>query len=113
MVVAEKYLAVALAVLAAQVVVHIILIKNLAIPEVATVATAVVQMEVLVKAPLPVNLENLPAICMHPGGVARPVELRQGLTTQEMAAIVKKQAALASLSSASIRRRQHEIRNRN
>ena len=62
---------------------------------------------------LRVSLENLPAIYMRQVVAVCTVERNPGLTTQEMAAIMEKLAVPESSSSASIRRRRHEIRNRN
>ena len=90
------------------------------------VATAAAQMEVLVKAPLPVNLEKPTETCMPVEVVditqmqlvlvvlveaALPVTLAKQTLAAE--AVLAVQAAPVSSSSASIRRRQHEIRNRN
>ena len=104
---------------------HTIGVKNVATPEVAMVATATVQMQVLAKAPLLVNLEKpmgtyMPAVAV---GITQshlvPVAPEVAVITRKMAkqipavaAVLAVRAALASLSSASIRRWQHEIRDR-
>lgn len=62
---------------------------------------------------LPVNLENLPAIYIRQVVAVCTVERQPGLTTPETEAIMEKLEVPVSLSSASIRRRRHEIRNRN
>ena len=83
-------------------------------------------MEVLDKVPLPENLEKPMGTCMPVGVVGITPVLSESVAPEAVvtpkraawlipvaALVLEAKEALASLSSASIRRRQHEIRNRN
>ena len=96
--------------LAAMVALVVVVIMQLAALTVLMVAQIAFTVAVQDREQLRVSLENLPAIYMRQVVAVFPMERQPGLTTQEMAAITEKLAVPESLLSASIRRRQHEIR---